>query len=186
MQERVGVAVDPKTEVITLLGGKEGVAHVAWALCDPGDVALIPEPAYPVYNTNCVYAGAEVYFLGLTRENDFLPALGSVPEEVARRASVIYVNSPNNPTGACAPREFYPDLLDFARKYDIAVLADNPYTEIYFDELDRPRSILEFPGAKEICLEFHRFSKTFNMTGWRIGWAVGNGKLGEGLITAQR
>jgi len=185
MEERFGVqGLDAQSEAITLLGGKEGVAHIAWALCDPGDVALIPEPAYPVYNTNCVYAGAEVHFLGLTRENGFLPDLGSIPEGVARRASLIYVNYPNNPTGACAPREFYSDLLEFARKYDIAVLADNPYSEVYFSG-EPPPSLLEFPGAKEISLEFHSFSKTFNMTGWRIGWAVGNARLVDALLTVK-
>jgi LL-diaminopimelate aminotransferase len=186
MQDRFGVTdLDPHTDAITLLGGKEGVAHVAWALCDPGDVALIPEPAYPVYSTNCLYAGAEVHFMGLTRENDFLPDLGTVPEDVAQRATVIYVNYPNNPTGACAPQEFYRDLLEFARKYDIAVLADNPYSEVYFDENERPHSILEFPGARDLCLEFHSCSKMFNMTGWRIGWAVGNAKLVEALLTVK-
>lgn len=186
MQDRFGVTdLDPHSDAITLLGGKDGVAHVAWALCDPGDVALIPEPAYPVYNTNCLYAGAEVYFMGLTRENDFLPDLGKVPEDVAHRATVIYVNYPNNPTGACAPPEFYKDLLNFARKHDIAVLADNPYSEVYFDASERPHSILEFPGAKDICLEFHSFSKMFNMTGWRIGWAVGNPRLVEALLTVK-
>jgi LL-diaminopimelate aminotransferase len=186
MEERFGVMnLEPQTDAITLLGGKEGVAHVAWALCDPGDVALIPEPAYPVYSTNCLYAGAEVHFMGLTRENDFLPDLGAVPEDLAKRATVIYVNYPNNPTGACAPPEFYRDLLDFARKYDIAVLADNPYSEVYFDENERPHSILEFSGAKDLCLEFHSCSKTFNITGWRIGWAVGNAKLVEALLTVK-
>jgi LL-diaminopimelate aminotransferase len=185
MQERFGVAVDPKTEVITLLGGKEGVAHVAWALCDPGDVALIPEPAYPVYNTNCVYAGAEVHFLGLTRENGFLPDLGSIPEDVARRASLIYINYPNNPTGACAPLGFYRELLDFCHQYDIAIMADNPYSEVYFGEKQRPISILELEGAMDLCLEFHSFSKSFNMTGWRIGWAAGNAKLVDALLTVK-
>jgi len=183
MRERFGVRVDPGTEVITLLGGKEGVGHAAWALCEPGDVALIPEPAYPVYNTNCVYAGAEVHFLGLTRENGFLPDLKRIPEDIARRATVIYINYPNNPTGASAPVEFYQELLDFCRRYDIAVLADNPYSEVYFDEAKRPISILELEGAKDLCLEFHSFSKSFNMTGWRIGWAAGNAKLVEALLT---
>lgn len=185
MHERFGVSVDPKSEVITLLGGKEGVAHVAWALCDPGDVALIPEPAYPVYNTNCVYAGAEVHFLGLTRENGFLPDLGSIPESVARRASLIYINYPNNPTGACAPREFYQELLGFCQKYDIAIMADNSYSEVYYGEEKRPISILELEGANDLCLEFHSFSKSFNMTGWRIGWAAGNAKLVDALLTVK-
>lgn len=183
MKARFGVTVDPQTEVMTLLGGKEGVAHIAWALCDPGDVALIPEPAYPVYNTNSLYAGAQIHFLGLTRENGFLPDLGSIPDDVARRATLVYVNYPNNPTGACAPREFFVELLAFAEKYDLAVLSDNPYTEIYFSEQDRPMSILEIPGAMERCLEFNSFSKTLNMTGWRIGWAAGNAKLVNALLT---
>ncbi len=183
IEERFGVSVDPRREVMTLLGGKEGVAHIAWALCEAGDVALIPEPAYPVYNTNSLYAGAEVHFLGLTKENGFLPDLESIPEDIARRATLIFVNYPNNPTGACAPRTFFVDLLAFAEKYDLAVLSDNPYTEIYFNEQDRPMSILELPGAMERCLEFNSFSKMLNMTGWRIGWAAGNAKLVQALLT---
>ncbi len=184
MGERFEVGdLDAQTEVITLLGAKEGVAHMAWAMCDPGDMALIPEPAYPVYSANCQYAGADVHYLDLTQEGNFLPELGSVPEDVARRAKVFYINYPNNPTGACAPSAFFQELIAFAKKYEIAILADNAYSEVYFDENERPQSILEFPGAKDVCLEFHSFSKTFNMTGWRIGWAVGNAKLVKALLT---
>ena len=186
MGERFGVSdLDPKRELITLVGGKEGVAHFAWAVCDPGDVALVPEPAYPVYDTNCRYAGAEVHFMPLTRENGFLPDLGAIPEGVARRAALMYLNYPNNPTGATAPHEFYQEVVDFATKYDIAVAADNPYSEVYYAPEVKPISILEIPGAKDIAVEFNSFSKFFNMTGWRIGWAAGNARLIEALLTVK-
>ncbi len=182
MKERFGIdGLDEKSEVITLIGGKEGVAHLLWGLCDVGDVALIPEPAYTVYNTNAIFAGADVYFLPLTRENDFLIDLTKVPEEVARRATVIYVNYPNNPTGVMASMDFYSDLVSFAKRYDIAIASDNPYSEIYYT-YDKPLSILQIPGAKDIAIEFNSFSKLFNITGWRIGWACGNSMLIEALL----
>lgn len=185
MEERFGVAgLDPESEVITLIGGKEGVAHFLWATCDPGDVALIPEPAYPVYYTNAIYAGADVHFMPLTRERNFLIDLGAIPEDVARRATVMYINYPNNPTGASAPLDFYQDVLDFAKKFDICIAADNPYSEVYYTD-DKPISILQLPGAIDICIEFNSFSKFFNMTGWRIGWACGNRKLIDALLTVK-
>lgn len=186
MEERFGIGgLHPKSEVLSLIGGKEGVAHFAWAVCDPGDAALVPEPAYPVYDTNCRYAGAEVHFMPLIRENGFLPNLGAIPEDIARRATLMYLNFPNNPTGACAPREFYEDVVAFAGKYDIAVAADNPYSEVYYAPEVKPISILEIPGAKKLAVEFNSFSKLFNMTGWRIGWAAGNAKLIEALLTVK-
>ena len=186
MGERFSVYdLDPKTEVITLVGGKEGVAHFAWAVCDPGDLALVPEPAYPVFDTNCRYAGARVHFMPLTAENAFLPDLGAIPDDTARRAAVIYINYPNNPTGATAPYEFYEEIVAFAKKYDIAVAADNPYSEVYYDPEVKPISMLQIPGAKEVAVEFNSFSKFFNMTGWRIGWAAGNAKLIEALLTVK-
>jgi len=183
MDERFGISgIDPTSEVITLIGGKEGVAHLLWAVCDAGDVALIPEPAYPVYNTNAIYAGAEVHFMPLKRENDFMINLGAIPEEIARRAVILYVNYPNNPTGAYAPLEFYEELVSFAKRYDIIVVSDNPYSEIYYTD-DKPCSLLQIPGAMDIGIEFNSFSKFFNMTGWRIGWAVGNRKIVDALLT---
>ncbi len=185
MEDRFGIAgVDAEREVISLIGGKEGVAHLLWALCDPGDVALLPDPAYPVYSTNAIYAGAEVHLLPLRRENGFLIDLAKIPEEVARRATVIFINYPNNPTGVCASKDFLHEVVRFSRKYDIAVVSDNPYSEIYYTD-DKPLSILQIDGAKEICIEVNSFSKFLNITGWRVGWAAGNEALVNALLTVK-
>jgi LL-diaminopimelate aminotransferase len=149
---------------------------VALCLIDPGDVALVPDPAYPVYAMGTVIAGGQPYYLPLREENDFLPDLTQVPEEVARRAKVLWINYPNNPTGAVADLAFFREVVAFARRYDLVVCHDAPYTEVAFDGY-RPPSFLEVPGAKEVGIEFHSFSKSYNMTGWRIGMAVGNARL---------
>ncbi|MBO8127696.1 MAG: LL-diaminopimelate aminotransferase [Peptococcaceae bacterium] len=170
---RFGVQLDPESEVVSLIGSKEGIAHIAWCYVDPGDVVLVPDPGYPVYGQGTILAGGEPYYLPLKAENGFLPDLSAVPEDIARRAKMLFINYPNNPTGAIATKEFFAGVVDFARKHEILVCHDAAYSEIAFDGY-RPPSFLETPGAKEVGIEFHSVSKTYNMTGWRIGWAVGN------------
>ncbi len=173
VERRFGVRFDPGTEVISLMGSKEGVAHIALALLDPGDIALVPEPSYPVYAMGTLLAGAESHFLPLTSENGFLPDLGSVPKDVAKRAKVLWINYPNNPTGAVAPRELFAEAVEFAARNGLVLAHDNAYSEITYDSYTAP-SLFEFEGAREVGIEFHSLSKTFNMTGWRIGFACGN------------
>ena len=176
---RFGVTLDRDTEVLPLIGAKEGIGHMALCLIDPGDIALVPDPAYPVYSIGTMFAGGETYWLPLEEENGWLPDLGAIPEDVARKAKVIWVNYPNNPTGAVAGIDFYNDLVAFAKKYDIAVCHDAPYSEIAYDGY-RPVSLLEAKDAMDVGIEFHSLSKSYNMTGWRVGMAVGN----AGLINA--
>lgn len=172
-KKRFNVDLDPKDEVLTLIGSKEGLAHLIWAYVDPGDIVLVPDPAYPVYKTQTGLAGGEAYILPLKAENNFLPDLKAIPEEVARRAKLLFVNYPNNPTGAVCTLEFYQEAVDFCRKYDILLVSDNAYSEMTFDGYTAP-SALQVVGAKDICVEFWSLSKPFNMTGWRIAAAVGN------------
>ena len=176
---RFGVTLDRDTEVLPLIGAKEGIGHMALCLIDPGDVALVPDPAYPVYSIGTMFAGGETHWLPLEEENGWLPDLGAIPEDVARKAKVIWVNYPNNPTGAVAGIDFYNDLVAFAKKYEIAVCHDAPYSEIAYDGY-RPVSLLEAKDAMDVGIEFHSLSKSYNMTGWRVGMAVGN----AGLINA--
>ena len=178
---RFGVSLDPATEVMSLIGAKEGIGHIALGLLDPGDIALQPDPGYPVYNVGTLFAGAEPYWMPLTEENGWLPDLDAIPEEVARRARVLWLNYPNNPTGAVAPLAFFERAVDFARRHDIVLLHDACYTEVAFDGY-RPVSMLEVPGAKEVGLEFHSLSKSYNMTGWRIGMAAGNAEVVRALF----
>jgi LL-diaminopimelate aminotransferase len=180
-QRRFGIELDPTTEVLPLIGSKEGIGHIALCFIDPGDVALVPDPSYPVYSVGTVLAGGEPYLLPLTEENDFLPDLEAVPPEVARRAKVLWLNYPNNPTGAVAPLEFFKDAVAFARRYDLAILHDGPYSEVAFDGY-RPVSFLQAPGARDVGIEFHSLSKSYNMTGWRIGMAVGNPRIINALM----
>jgi len=179
-KERFGVGLDPKSEVVTLIGSKEGIAHISLCYLDPGDVALIPDPGYPVYGIGALLAGAESYTMPLKAENGFLPDLDAIPVNIAQRAKLMFVNYPNNPTGAIANDDFYKKLIEFARKYDIIVCHDAAYQEIAFDGY-RPPSFLEYPGAKDVGIEFGSLSKSFNMTGWRIAWAVGNPSVVEAL-----
>jgi LL-diaminopimelate aminotransferase len=179
-QRRFGVTLDPLGEVLTLIGSKEGIAHFPLAFINPGDLALIPTPAYPVYHAATLFAGGESYFVPLVREHNFLPDLDAIPPDTARRAKVMFINYPNNPTGATADVAFYENVLAFARQYDLIVCHDAAYSEMAFDGY-RPMSFLEITGAKEVAIEFHSLSKTYNMTGWRLGFAVGNAKLIEGL-----
>jgi LL-diaminopimelate aminotransferase len=179
-QRRFGVTLDPETEVITLIGSKEGIAHFPLAFINPGDVALIPTPAYPVYAVATMFAGGESYFMDLVRENDFLPDLTAIPPEIARKAKFMFINYPNNPTGAIAERPFFDKVVEFARTYNVIICHDAAYTEMGLDGY-RPMSFLEVPGAKEVGIEFHSLSKTYNMTGWRLGFAVGNAHILDGL-----
>ena len=179
-RQRFGVELDPKTEVLTTIGSKDGIAHVPWAFIDPGDVALVPQPGYPVYNIGTLFAGGESYFLPLRAENNWLPDLNAVPEDIARRAKVLWLNYPNNPTAAVATLEFFNQAVEFARRHDILICHDAPYAEIAYDGYRAP-SILQVEGAKEVALEFNSLSKHFNMTGWRIGMAVGNEKAVSAL-----
>jgi len=177
MKGRFGVELDPGKEVIALIGAKEGLGHLPLALLDPGDLALIPDPAYPVYENASRYAGAATISVPLLEENGFLPDLSALPESVLRTAKVIFLNYPNNPTGALAPLSFLEELVELAHRFGFYIVSDNPYAEIYFDEEHPPHSILEVEGAREVAIELHSFSKTFNMTGWRIGWACGAERL---------
>jgi LL-diaminopimelate aminotransferase len=177
---RFCVQLDPLMEVLTLIGSKEGIAHFPLAFINPGDLALIPTPAYPVYTVATMFAGGESYFMPLVKKNQFLPDLDAIPPDVARRAKVMFINYPNNPTGATAERGFYEKVVEFAREYEIIVCHDAAYTEMGFGGY-KPISFLEIPGAKEIGIEFHSLSKTYNMTGWRLGFAVGNSEVLSGL-----
>ncbi len=172
-RRRFGVSLDPNSEVVPLIGSKEGIAHIPLALIDPGDAVLVPDPGYPVYTSGAVFAGGEVFYLPLKEERGFLPDLGAVPTEVARRAKILWLNYPNNPTGATADAAFFREVVDFARQFDIVVCHDAAYTEVAFDGY-RPGSFLQVAGAREVGVEFHSLSKTYNMTGWRVGMAVGN------------
>ncbi|MCY0884905.1 MAG: LL-diaminopimelate aminotransferase [Firmicutes bacterium] len=170
---RFGVELDPATEVLGLIGSKEGIAHLIWAWADPGDVVLVPDPAYPVYRTQALLAGAEPYDLPLRPETGFLPDLAAIPPAVLSRARMLWLNYPNNPTGAVATRAFYEEAVAFARRHDLLLCSDAAYVETGFDGYRAP-SVLEVPGAKEVAVEFYSLSKPFNMTGWRIAAAVGN------------
>lgn len=179
-KRRFGVDLDPLTEVLTLIGSKEGIAHLPLALINPGDLALVPTPAYPVYHIGTLFAGGETFFMPLVKENDFLPDLEAIPPDIAVRSKVMFINYPNNPTGAVAERNFYEKVVDFARSYGLIVCHDAAYSEMGFDGY-RPMSILEIPEAKSLAIEFHSLSKTYNMTGWRLGFAVGNAQILDAL-----
>jgi len=180
-RRRFDVALDPDTEVLPLIGSKDGIAHIALCFIDPGDVALVPDPAYPVYATGTAFAGGECHYLPLLEENEFLPNLDAVPPDMAERAKVLWLNYPNNPTGATAELDFFERAVDFARHHDLAVLHDDPYSDVAFDGY-RPASFLQARGAKDIGIEFNSLSKTYNMTGWRIGMAVGNRDIINALM----
>ncbi len=172
-EQRFGVHIDPQTEVVALIGSKEGIAHIPWAYIEDGDIALIPSPGYPVYKITTVLAGGSPYIMPLREENGFLPAFDAIPTSVLDKAKLMFVNYPNNPTGAHADDDFYERTLSLAGKHDILVCHDAAYSEIAYDGY-RPRSILEFDKNKVYSVEFHSLSKTYCMTGWRIGFAVGN------------
>lgn len=180
MKNRFGAKLDPAKEIVALIGSKEGIAHFPLAFINPGDVALVPDPAYPVYHIGTLFAGGESHFMPLKKENGFLPDLDAIPADVLARAKVIYINYPNNPTAACADLPFYEKVVAFAKQHNLIVLSDAAYCEMGFDGY-RPLSILEVPGAMDVAIEFHSLSKTFNMTGWRIGFACGNREIVGGL-----
>jgi LL-diaminopimelate aminotransferase len=179
MKRRFGVSFDPESEVLALIGSKEGIAHLPIAFVNPGNVVLCPDPAYPVYHLGTIFTHGEPYYMPLTWENEFLPDLGRIPEEVLRKTKILWLNYPNNPTGACATKEFYQEAIKLAKKYDFVVACDAAYVELYYEE--RPLSIFEVEGAKEVAIEFHSLSKTFCMTGWRIGFACGKKEIVQGL-----
>ncbi|MDR2437383.1 MAG: LL-diaminopimelate aminotransferase [Endomicrobium sp.] len=168
-------------EVCALIGSKEGIGHIHLGFVNPGDVVLIPEPGYPIYNTGTIFTDGIPYFMPLLEKNNFLPDLDTIPKDIVKKAKLIFVNYPNNPTAAVAPKEFYVKLIDFAKKNNIIIVADAAYSEIYYDENDKPSSFLEFSGAKVVGVEFHSLSKTYNMTGWRIGWVCGNKDIVAGV-----
>ena len=175
-QRRFGVLLDPATEVLPLLGSKEGIAHLPLALANPGDTVLVPDPCYPPYRSGTILAGAQVSPIPLLAENQFLPDFGAISQRAARQAKLMFLNYPNNPTTAIATEECFRDAVQLAKDYQIIVAHDAAYSEIAFDGV-RPISFLQLPEAKEVGVEFHSFSKTYNMTGWRVGWVCGNAKV---------
>ena len=172
-KKRFGVDLDPDKEVMALMGSKEGIAHIFLAFIDPGDFSLIPDPGYPVYKTGTLSANGFPYIMPLLEENNFLPDLEEIDEEIAQRAKLMFINYPNNPTAAVANKDFFEKVVKFAKKYDILVCHDFAYSEMTFDGY-KSNSFLEVEGAKDVGIEFHSLSKTYNMTGWRLGFAVGN------------
>lgn len=172
-EKRFGVALDPKSQLLLLIGSKEGLAHVAWGYIGPGDVSLVQDPSYTVPRVNTLLAGGTPHPMPLLAENKFLPDLTAIPTDVARRAKVMFLNYPHNPTGAIATPEFLAEAVQFAREYDILICHDCAYSEVTYDGYRAP-SILETPGALDVAIETHSLSKTLNMTGWRIGFAAGN------------
>ena len=180
-KRRFGVTLDPDTEVLPLIGSKEGIAHIALCLIDQGDIALVPDPSYPVYAIGTMFAGGESYYLPMEEENGFLLDLDAVPADVADRARVLWINYPNNPTAAVAELDFFERVVEFAKKHDIVVCHDGPYSEVAYDGF-RPPSFLQAEGAMDVGIEFHSLSKSYNMTGWRIGMAVGNAQVIDALM----
>ncbi len=180
LAERYGVSVDPQREVLTLIGSKEGLGHLPLAVVNPGQAVLVPDPGYPVYRAATVLAGGTPFSLPLTEQGGWLPDLGAVAPDTARAAVLLFLNYPNNPTGATATRAFFDEAVSFARRYDLLIAHDAAYSELYLGD-ERPPSILEIPGAREVAVEFHSLSKTFNMTGWRLGFAVGNADVLDAL-----
>ncbi len=178
--QRFGIEVNPDGEIQSLIGVKEALAHIVWAYVDPGDIVLVPDPAYAVYKVQTTWCGGEVFPMPLHAENDFLPDFAVIPASVAQAAKLMFLNYPNNPTGAVAPLEFYEQAVRFARDNEILIVQDAAYAEVSFGE-DQAHSILEIDGAKDVAIEMHSFSKTFNMTGWRLGWAMGGGQYIDAL-----
>lgn len=180
-EQRFGVSLDPDTEVLPLIGAKEGIGHAAFCFLDPGDLALVPDPAYPVYGVGTMFAGAESYIMPLREENGWQPDLSAIPQDTAQAAKVMWLNYPNNPTSAVASREDFDGYIAYCRENDIALLHDAAYSEVGYDGY-RARSLLQADGAKEVGIEFHSLSKSYNMTGWRMGMAVGNAEMIKALF----
>lgn len=183
-QRRFGISVRPDEETLPLIGAKEGIGHVALCFIEPGDIALVPDPGYPVYSVGTWFAGGECHWMPLLEENGWLPDLDAIPQGAARKAKVIWLNYPNNPTGAIADGAYFAKVVEFAKAYDIAVLHDASYSEVAFDGY-RPVSFLETPGAMDVGVEFHSLSKSYNMTGWRLGMAVGNADIISALMVVK-
>jgi LL-diaminopimelate aminotransferase len=179
-QQRFGVSLDADREVLPLIGSKEGIGHIAFCFIDPGDIALVPAPAYPVYSISTAFAGGRAYHMPLTARNKFLPELDAIPDDIIKKTKLMWLNYPNNPTGAVADIGFFNRVVEFARKHSIAVCHDNPYSETAFEDY-RPVSFLQAEGARGVGVEFHSLSKSYNMTGWRIGMAVGNAGMIDAL-----
>jgi LL-diaminopimelate aminotransferase len=180
-KKRFGVTLDPDREVLPLIGSKEGIGHIALCFIEPGDLALVPDPGYPPYSLGTILAGGEPYFMPLKEENNFLPNFEAIPDRVANKAKLMWLNYPNNPTGAIASLDFFERAAHFAQKYNLAICHDAAYTEVAFDGY-KPPSFMQIPEAKEIGVEFHSLSKTYHMTGWRIGMVVGNANMIRALF----
>lgn len=180
-KRRFEVTLDPSKEVLPLIGSKEGVGHISFCFIDPSDIALVPDPGYPVYSMSTLLAGGEPYLMPLTEKNDFLPDLDAIPKKTVEKSKLMWLNYPNNPTGAIADIVFFQEAVDFAKKHNLAICHDAPYTEVAFDGY-KPPSLLQVPEAREVSVEFHSLSKTYNMTGWRIGMAVGNASMIDALF----
>ena len=179
-KRRFNVDLDYEKEVVTLIGSKEGIAHIPLAFINPGDLALVTSPGYPVYHIGVQFDGGQAYFMDLLKENNFLPDLNAVPEEIADKARMMFINYPNNPTSAVAKKSFFQEVVTFAESHNIIVCHDAAYTEMAFDGYS-PISFLEVEGAKAVGIEFHSLSKTYNMTGWRVGFAVGREEIIQAL-----
>lgn len=179
-KNRFGVALNPENEIHPLIGSKEGIAHMPLAFINPGDIVLVPDPCYPPYRSGTIFAGGEVLAMPLLEKNHFLPDLKAINHHLLHRTRMIFINYPNNPTAAICDKKFLKDIVEFARKHNIIVCQDAAYSEVAFDGF-RPPSILEIENARDVAVEFHSLSKTFNMTGWRIGFACGNAELVKGL-----
>ena len=180
-EKRFGVVLNPDKEVLPLVGSKEGIGHIALCFIEPGDIALVPDPGYPVFSMGTIIAGGEPYFMPLREENDFLPDFEAIPESVANQAKLMWLNYPNNPTGATASLDFLEKAVHFAQQHNIAMCHDAAYTEVAFDGY-QPPSFMQVSGAKKVGVEFHSLSKTFHMTGWRVGMAVGNAEMIDALF----
>ncbi|PIR21489.1 MAG: LL-diaminopimelate aminotransferase [Deltaproteobacteria bacterium CG11_big_fil_rev_8_21_14_0_20_47_16] len=180
MKKYYNVEFDPSTECLTLIGSKEGIAHIPWTFVNPGDAVLVPSPGYPVYSSATTFCGGIPHFMPLTRENKFLPDLKKIPEDILKKTKIMFLNYPNNPTSAVATREFFQDVVALAKKYNFIICHDAAYMEIFYDG-KRPLSIFQVEGAKDVAIEMHSLSKTFNMTGWRLGFAVGNKAIVQSL-----
>ena len=181
---RFGLSLDPAAEVAASIGSKEAIAHLPLAFVEPGDVVLVPTPGYPVYHIGTLFCGGETYYMPLTAENSFLPDLDSIPADILKRARLMWLNYPNNPTAAIAPDWFFPKVVEFAEEHDIIICHDAAYSEMTYDGYRAP-SFLETPGAMDVGIEFHSLSKTYNMTGWRIGFTVGNREVIAALKQAK-
>ena len=180
-QQRFGLTLDSDKEVLPLIGAKDGIGHMALCFIDPGDIALVPDPGYPVYSVGTMFAGGDSHLMPLLEENGWLPDLEAIPTDVARKAKVMWLNYPNNPTAAVADLDYFRKVVAFAKEYDIAVCHDAPYTEVAYDGY-RPPSFLQAEGAMDVAVEFHSLSKSYNMTGWRVGMAVGNADMINALM----